>query len=61
MEIEKRGIPPNEIDFRGTCDACKSVLKAKRRELKMTEDRNMDFYTGTCPVCKHLVYFELIK
>lgn len=54
MEIIKRGVPPPERLWRGTCSKCESVAEAFERELtKVTQDPR----DGTkhsweiCPVC----------
>ena len=62
MEILHRGVPPEDRNWIGTCHYCKSQLKAKARELRITScQREGDFGQATCPVCKRDVNFYLEK
>jgi hypothetical protein len=52
VEILKRGTPPAERTFRGTCYECKSEVRAKAGEIQVVhEDRDGEFGRGGCPVC----------
>ncbi|WKV20474.1 hypothetical protein 16Q_081 [Pseudomonas phage 16Q] len=58
MEIIVRGKAPSEYRYDGTCDKCRSVLKADHDELEHTHDqRHGDAHRGTCPVCDGDVWF----
>ncbi len=61
MEIIRRGTPPSEIKWRGTCSQCKSIMECKEGEVH-------DIYEGdqrepgrmgkaACPVCSAIVNF----
>lgn len=58
MEIVKRGIPPSERVLQGECTICASVLRAKQQELRYDSDSRESYYSGVCPVCSNLVYFN---
>jgi len=57
MKIVKRGKKPDEV-FEGVCDECKSVLEARRDELKIdgAHDYRTDFKefgVAPCIACRH--------
>lgn len=59
MEIVVRGKAPSEYRYNGTCNTCRSVLKAEHDELHHTWDqRDGDMHTGNCPVCTSKVWFS---
>lgn len=53
MEIIKRGIPPNERTWTGTCHKCKSEAEAKEAELRVQnyQREGGQFAWAKCPVC----------
>ena len=52
MDILKRGIPPSERTYIADCRTCKSQIKFKRTEAKLTSDqRDGDYLNIVCPVC----------
>lgn len=58
MKIVKRGKPPEEKIWVGTCYRCKSVIEAQEKELRITyEQREGTSATAICPVCKHIMSF----
>jgi hypothetical protein len=60
MEIIRRGKPPEESVWFGTCTNCKpnTELKALQKELKITYDqRDGTFGEANCPVCRSRVCF----
>lgn len=58
MKIIKRGILPDEKDFRGTCSVCGTIAEAKQKELKVRSDqRDGDTASATCPICKNTMHF----
>lgn len=65
MKIVRRGTPPNEILWRGTCHACKTVATAGRSELKVEEDprEGGEFGRATCPVCgdQSMIFYPVKK
>ncbi|VDS07532.1 hypothetical protein PARHAE_00709 [Paracoccus haematequi] len=53
VEIIKRGQPKGERVHDITCRYCDSELRFREHEAKITHDqREGDFMTITCPVCK---------
>lgn len=62
MEILHKGTPREERTWLGTCHWCKSKMRAFERELKITScQRDGDFGSAPCPVCKQTVNFYLEK
>lgn len=53
MRITKRGTPPGERIWNGTCNACRSEAEAKESELKHVThcQREGSFSWEICPVC----------
>lgn len=59
MKIIKRGAPPKEKKYEGTCHTCKSVLEAEASEVNFVDDqRDGNYISGECPVCGGFVYFS---
>jgi hypothetical protein len=59
MKIIKRGIPPQDRVWKGTCSVCGTVAEATGQEMN---DVTTDFYGDTysresCPVCGSNMYF----
>lgn len=60
MKIIKKGTPRDEVVWRGTCNACDSVIQAKRDELLTVEydhRENGEFGRASCPVCHYGMIF----
>lgn len=56
MEIIERGTPPEEKVYEGRCMNCKTKVRFKRSEGKVTFDqRDGNFVTVKCPVCRHAI------
>ncbi len=53
MKIIKRGTPPTEIIWRGTCLRCETVAECFETEVKPEHDMRDGgrFAHVTCPVC----------
>lgn len=55
MEVVKRGKLPGEIEWRGTCSRCKSVMKEKAANIKNAEAGDYrsegPLAHAECPVC----------
>lgn len=53
MEIIKRGRPPEEALFKGTCHNCRTIFSCTRTEGKYEhgDQREGPFLRVTCPVC----------
>ena len=61
MEVVHRGELPQDRQFKGTCNTCGSVVKAKQSELKASNDgRNGTDYSAKCPVCGVIMYFDRV-
>lgn len=57
MEIIKKGTPPEEKIYEAECSKCKSVLRFKQSEGKITYDqRDGNLITVKCPVCGESVH-----
>jgi len=60
MEIIKRGTPPGEKIHEATCNSCKTEVRFKESEGKITYDqRDGNYVTVMCPVCNSLIYKAL--
>lgn len=58
VRIVKRGTPPKEKVWAGTCLRCNSLLEARAEDLTYESSyRNEDSYQTECPVCGFAVYF----
>jgi hypothetical protein len=55
MKVIKRGVPPSEVPWHGTCAICHSVVEADRSEVSVyggPDPKNEGpFATAACPVC----------
>nr|WP_314367276.1 hypothetical protein [uncultured Acinetobacter sp.] len=51
MQVIKRGIPPESLNYRASCNGCHSVLEFKKGEARAVNDRNETVYVVKCPVC----------
>lgn len=57
MEVIRKGKPPSERVWEGTCTHCRSVMQAKESELKVTDDqRDGPFAKASCLVCSQEFY-----
>lgn len=61
MNVVRRGTPPEEVVWHGTCSTCHSAIEAQACEVKVyggpdprTEGPHA---TAPCPVCAHTMYF----
>lgn len=64
MKIIKRGTPPSEDIFGGTCFRCKTVIECTRAEVPKVEydQRDDDEYGNVkCPVCAGLISVGKIR
>jgi len=62
MEIIKRGKPPSERIWAGTCQNCGSKIQAKEKEVSPHYDQRDGTYAiAQCPVCTSSMYFYPIK
>jgi hypothetical protein len=60
IEVVRRGKAPEDVVYKADCYTCKSVLKFKREDGKITYDqRDGDFLTIECPVCEKHVSVDL--
>ena len=59
MKITKRGIPPGDRVWKGSCKTCGSEAEATRDEMThINTDFEGDEYSWeTCPVCDNTMYF----
>jgi hypothetical protein len=60
MEIIKRGTPESEKEYQGTCWSCKSVIRAKHKELQHYSSYQGEDHLAPCPVCGKPMSFELV-
>jgi hypothetical protein len=53
MRIIKRGKPPAEVKWEGTCGQCSSVIEAKADEIQVEWDQREtgSYGRANCPVC----------
>lgn len=52
MEILHRGTPPSEREYKASCYNCRTVVKFKQSEGKITHDqRDGSYVSVSCPVC----------
>lgn len=59
MDIIVRGKAPAEYRYDGSCNTCRSVLKADHDELTHNFDQRDGWsHTGNCPVCDNRVWFD---
>ncbi len=62
MKIVKRGTPPKDTVFAGTCFQCKSDLECTRDELPSYNPGDYrsegEFGHADCPVCGYRVCFH---
>ena len=57
MEILKRGKKPEDKEYEATCQRCKTEIRFKQEEARITYDqRDGDFVTVECPVCNHPIH-----
>lgn len=57
IEVVERGEMPEDRPYEATCNNCRSKLRFLRGDAKFTPDqRDGDFLTVTCPVCKQSVH-----
>lgn len=62
MEIIKRGTPPEEQLYTGTCQRCSTEVRFKRGEASVHSDqRDGEIVSVACPVCPELIYGNPIK
>lgn len=60
MKIIKKGTPPSDKVYEGTCRSCKTVVEFKQSEGKVTHDqRDGNFVSVRCPVCNSLIHVSL--
>ena len=60
MEILFRGTPPSAREHTGTCSCCKTQVKFKQAEGKVTYDqRDGNYVAITCPVCGHPIMVSI--
>lgn len=51
MKVISRGVPPDSLNYRTSCNECNSVLEFKKSEARVVNDRNETVYVVKCPVC----------
>ena len=56
MKIISRGVPPESLNYRATCNDCNSVLEFKKGEARVENDRNEIVYVLKCPVCSKEIW-----
>jgi len=57
MEIIKRGTPPGEQLYTGTCRMCTTEVRFKLNEAEIHSDqRDGEIISVACPVCPGLIY-----
>lgn len=59
MKVLKRGTPPEDNIFRGTCNHCRSEIEAERRELndiQYDQREKGELAPAICPVCKRSMF-----
>jgi len=58
MRLIKKGVPPKERIWEGTCGACGSIFEASEGELKVQHvQRDGAFATETCSICYSKMWF----
>lgn len=56
MEIIKRGIDPQEVEYQAACHNCGTEVKFKRKEAEVVPDwRDGNFMRVDCPVCPNYI------
>lgn len=62
MEVVKRGVRPEDIDWSGICQSCKSEVRAKGHEMtNIQQGGQMDdgpWSWEQCPVCGKKICFH---
>ena len=62
MNILKRGTPPEERQYQGTCGKCETEIHFLQMEGQVTFDqRDGDFITVVCPVCNESIHVATNK
>jgi hypothetical protein len=57
MDIIKRGTPPGERIYTGSCRGCGTEVKFKRDEAEVYSDqRDGETVSVACPVCHAIIY-----
>lgn len=60
MEILKRGTPPDDREYKGTCHTCDTVVLFKRSEARLVDDqRDGSFLVVKCPICARDITTDL--
>lgn len=60
MEIIKRGTNPQDIEYEMTCSNCKTVIRAKRSECRMSSyQRDGNCLIHLCPICNKEIYHNI--
>lgn len=58
MEVISKGKLPSEETYRGTCNNCNAIVRAKAGELVVTHDqRDYTFGSAACPECGQSMTF----
>ncbi len=53
MKIISKGVDPATVPIMASCNKCKTTVEFMPAEAQYTSDqRDGDFYTVDCPVCK---------
>ena len=56
MKIIKKGIPPKERLWIGTCTHCGSIFEAKQGEIEVSYDRGEQYASAKCEICSNQFY-----
>lgn len=55
MKIIRKGTPPTDRYYQGTCHTCMSVVEFQEKEecvTRVKDARDGDYFSVECPVCK---------
>lgn len=56
IKIIKRGTPPEEVIYHGTCHRCGTEIEFQRKDAKFDGDQRDGWYLKVaCPVCTGII------
>lgn len=58
MEIVKRGMLPDTVEYTGICNHCETIVKFTNSEARKEFHRNERSLVVTCPVCGREIWTD---
>jgi hypothetical protein len=59
VEIIRRGTPPSERVYTGSCYSCRTEVRFKQHEARSSQDQREPGYYVECPVCRVSIFGKL--